>query len=295
MAHLDVVPADTESFTFEQEGEIVRGRGVFDNKGPAAMLMLLADALQKDRHGPTVKLFFTTDEEIGGETGAKRIASSSHMDNVFAIFIPDGGDYGHITCREKGFIHLKLEIDGQSAHGARPWQGDNAITKAICLYQDLEKLIKKHTRPDDEYWHATINLGYLSGGQAVNQVPGLASMGVDIRLTEQTDQTGLLEEIYDLVGQRARIVELSTASHVHTDEFHPLIQHYKKVMERMTGQVIEFAPDHGASDAKHFTGLNVPIWLQSPRGGGHHGKEEWADIDSMYKMINAWLTFIKEL
>ena len=75
LAHLDVVPFVRSEWRFDPlrltvEGDLAYGRGTLDDKGNvAAVLRALEDLVSIDRG--TVIVAFTTDEEVGGENGAR--------------------------------------------------------------------------------------------------------------------------------------------------------------------------------------------------------------------------------
>ncbi|MGC8606941.1 MAG: M20/M25/M40 family metallo-hydrolase [Vulcanisaeta sp.] len=75
LAHLDVVPFIRNDWKYDPlkltiEGDLAYGRGTLDDKGNvAAVLKALEDLVSIDRG--TFIVAFTTDEEIGGENGAR--------------------------------------------------------------------------------------------------------------------------------------------------------------------------------------------------------------------------------
>ncbi|WP_083805473.1 M20/M25/M40 family metallo-hydrolase [Vulcanisaeta moutnovskia] len=75
LAHLDVVPFIRSEWKYDPlkltvEGDLAYGRGALDDKGNvAAVLKALEDLVNIDRG--TVIVAFTTDEEVGGENGAR--------------------------------------------------------------------------------------------------------------------------------------------------------------------------------------------------------------------------------
>ncbi|MGC9153985.1 MAG: M20/M25/M40 family metallo-hydrolase, partial [Vulcanisaeta sp.] len=75
LAHLDVVPFIRNEWKYDPlkltiEGDLAYGRGTLDDKGNvAAVLKALEDLINIDRG--TFIVAFTTDEEIGGENGAR--------------------------------------------------------------------------------------------------------------------------------------------------------------------------------------------------------------------------------
>jgi len=295
VAHLDVVAAPDKSFCVKIKNRRLIGRGVLDNKGCLAMLMLFLEKIKNKKNYPNFELMINTDEEIGGADGACRLTKSGLFNDVGAIFIPDGGSDKQVVVKEKGIIHLLLSVKGHSAHGAYPWLGSNAVINAYSLYKEIEKLFIFDRLKIKNHWHPTVNLGRLWGGQSINQVPAEAELGLDIRFTEQYEFTDLLKKIKKIISNKANILKIHHGELLNGDEKHQLIRQYVKIMSAETGKKIKLIPEHGASDARHFSLLKVPTWLQYPEGGNIHQDDEWLSIDSAIKMINGLENFFGKL
>ncbi|NIU59932.1 MAG: peptidase dimerization domain-containing protein, partial [Phycisphaerae bacterium] len=77
-------------------------------------------------------VMITADEEIGGANGARQALKEIKAEFCIAL---DGGGLNKIVIKEKGIVKLKLIARGKTAHGARPWLGENAIENLINDYQ----------------------------------------------------------------------------------------------------------------------------------------------------------------
>jgi succinyl-diaminopimelate desuccinylase len=295
LAHLDVVPASEIMFQAKQSGNILRGRGVIDDKGPAAIMMLLLNELKDELNKPTVKLLITTDEEVGGPEGAKRLAKKGVVGKIDALFVPDGGDAGTIVYKEKGMIHLTLEATGKTAHGSQPWEGENAIVKLWEAYHAIQKIFDGADTKSKNHWHPTVTIGTLNGGDAINKVPDFATMGLDIRFTEKYSLDGIKTKINQAIKGKAKIIDSKEGELLASPPEDSIIKHYKKVMEEELKCKITLGGEHGASDARYFSKFNIPIWLHNPKGGGGHSDEEWIDIDSSALFLKGLKKFLTEL
>ena len=45
-----------------------------------------------------------------------------------------------IGVQSKGVLVVRIDVEGRAAHGSTPWLGDNAVLKAIALYDQLLQL-----------------------------------------------------------------------------------------------------------------------------------------------------------
>src|SRR5207248_2924112 len=125
------------------------GRGALDMKSQVAAEAVAGATLARQGWRPaagTLKLVFVSDEETGGDVGARWL-TENHPDKVRCDMLLDGGGgevfeyqgrrrYG-ICCGEKGIFRFKLTAAGAAGHASLPKTGDNALLK---LGPVLEKL-----------------------------------------------------------------------------------------------------------------------------------------------------------
>jgi succinyl-diaminopimelate desuccinylase len=188
MSHIDVVDGPDDMFQPQIEENALYGRGSIDDKYAVALsLILLKEFLNrlknegKNQNDLPFGILITADEEIGGASGARQALKEIKADFCVAL---DGGGLNKIVTREKGIVRLKLVARGRTAHGARPWLGENAIEKLIGDYQVLKTNFDL-SAPD--HWHRTLNFSWIQAGKVANQVPDYAEALFDIRYTENDD------------------------------------------------------------------------------------------------------------
>jgi succinyl-diaminopimelate desuccinylase len=291
LAHLDVVSASDEMFIVKREADIMRGRGVLDNKGVVAMLMLLAERIKKSKGFPNVKILFTTDEEIGGINGAGRVANLAHFKNIDFIIAPDGGLPNKIIYKEKGMLQLELEVQGKSGHGAKPWLANNPIEKAFSLYQKIDKLLAEEKK--EANWYSTVSLTRLVAGREINRIPDIAEMSLDIRYTEEHQAEELLEKIKLFFDDSIKIKKMHIHRVLHSDIENQHIQNYHKIMQEELREEVSIEGEHSGSDAAHFMPLGIPMILHRANGGDGHSEAEWACLASFEKMMIGLEKFLR--
>ena len=100
----------------------------------------------------------------------------------------------HVGVQAKGVLAGRLEVRGKAAHGSTPWLGDNAVLKAVDVFRRIESL--PFSRESSELFdRPSINLGRITGGDALNKVPDLCTMDLDIRYLPGQDPGDILEQI----------------------------------------------------------------------------------------------------
>jgi len=289
--HLDVVPASKDMFRVRIEGDKMYGRGTSDMKGGDVAMLIALIELAKEGTNPDALLILTTDEELGGFNGVKNIVDLGFKSKI--VFIPDGGSDAQVCTDEKGVLHILLKADGKSAHGSRPWIGENAVLKLIDIFRVLEKYFEKRwgKATKDDNWKPTLNLGMLTGGEAANQVPNAAEMKIDIRFPSPVT-LNMIEDIVNkaLNGKKGITLEiLSTGSPLHTDVDNLFVKSWKELFKRD----IKFVKESGASDARFFAEKNIPVILTKPRSSEPHIDNEWVDLKSLEEFKNVLKEWLK--
>jgi acetylornithine deacetylase/succinyl-diaminopimelate desuccinylase-like protein len=154
LGHVDTVLADASEWTHDPwSGDVADGflwgRGAIDMKSQVAAeavgAISLAGAGWRPARGQ-LKLMFVSDEETGGDLGARWLAEQ-HPEKVFCDLLLNEGagevfEYGGrrlygVCCAEKGIFRFKLTVRGVAGHASLPRMGDNALLKLVPV---LEKL-----------------------------------------------------------------------------------------------------------------------------------------------------------
>jgi acetylornithine deacetylase/succinyl-diaminopimelate desuccinylase-like protein len=154
LGHVDTVLADPSEWRHDPwSGDVADGylwgRGALDMKSQVAAEAVAAAALAREGWRPSagsLKLVFVSDEETGGDVGARWL-TETHPDRVRCdMLLNEGGGevfayegrrrYG-VCCAEKGIFRFKLTALGAAGHASLPRTGDNALLK---LGRVLERL-----------------------------------------------------------------------------------------------------------------------------------------------------------
>jgi succinyl-diaminopimelate desuccinylase len=286
MSHIDVVDGPDALFQPRIKERALYGRGSIDDKYAAALsLVLIKEHLKKlrkkgdDQNDLPFGVLITADEEIGGANGARQALTQIKADFCIAL---DGGSLKKIIVKEKGIVQLKLVARGKTAHGARPWLGENAIENLINDYRVLKKYFALQA-PD--HWHRTLNFSYIQAGKASNQVPDYAEALFDIRYTENDD----MEKIF-------QTIQAEIKSELVVEKKEPLFEGGDSPYLDL---LLEIAPDtevgfeHGASDARFLSahGIKGIVW-GADGDMSQHSVDEHVKTDSVYQLFDLLDTFI---
>jgi succinyl-diaminopimelate desuccinylase len=288
--HLDVVPGHSEQFSPRVEGDRLYGRGAYDMKGGlAAMMCAMRDLCEQD--AVRVRFVCVPDEE------SEDIDTRSIDEIVRSGFPADFAITGeptdlHVGVQAKGVLAFRLNVYGRSAHGSTPWLGDNAILKAHDVFRRIESL--PFSRESSELFdRPSVNLGRIQGGDALNKVPDLCTMVVDIRYLPNQDPGEILEQIRSIPD--IEVMKTFTRVPADVSRSNPYVIALVSAVGRLTsGESMSVGRD-GASDAISFLQAGIPAVEFGPAGSGHHGPEEWVSISSLSRYRQALCDFVAQL
>lgn len=289
--HIDVVPADyKDAFEPKIKNGKLYGRGASDMKGPLGVLIELSKDLAINHPRVDFALMITSDEEIGGFDGVRFLLKEKGYSCDCAI-IPDGGKDFSLVLAEKGVLHVKIEARGKTAHGSRPWLGDNALDKLIRVYLRLQQSIPKTTKYDR--WKPTLNLGKMVGGDATNKVPSYAFMQLDFRYPEKGQKNQLLRLLRREVKNEKGVswTILAEGAPLINDPNNKYFKMIQKISEKY-GRKLTIVKEHGASDGRFFAEKDIPVIMFKPVCSESHIDFEWIDIKSLSVYYQILKTFV---
>jgi succinyl-diaminopimelate desuccinylase len=289
--HLDVVPGRPEQFEPRIDGDRLFGRGAYDMKGAlSAMMCAVKDLSGQER--VAVRFVCVPDEE--SEELDERSTDAVLGRGLGAGFAITGEPTNlHIGIAAKGVLAMRIVVHGRAAHSSRPWLGENAVLKAVDAFRAIQSL--PFTRESSELFDApSINLGRIEGGEALNMVPDLCRMAVDIRYLPGQDPEEILAQVGTIDG-----IEIDrTFIHppVTVSRKDPHVQALREAVARVSPdmEAISVGRD-GASDAVSFIHAGIPAVEFGPTGAGHHGPQEWVSLMSLARYRRTLSDFVRNL
>lgn len=288
--HLDVVPGNPEQFVPRIEDDRLYGRGAYDMKGGLAAMMVATCELASQQD---VRVHFVcvSDEESEepDQRGSDFLVEQGYVGDFAVTGEPTDLRIG---IEAKGVLALRIDVRGVGAHGSTPWKGDNAVLKAVDVVRHIESL--PFTRESSEMFdRPSINLGRIAGGDAINRVPELCTLGVDIRYLPGQDPEAILAAIRELPDIDVSPVFQRVPARVARDNPYVLAL-AAAIREDETVERISVGRD-GASDAVSFLEAGVPAVEFGPIGAGHHGPEEWVSVSSLERYRRTLVDFVRSV
>ena len=217
--HLDVVPAaepgwKADPFVLRDEGGRLIGRGACDMKGfVAAALAMVPELAAMDLRQP-VHLALSYDEEAGCQGVPHLLAALPEL-----CAEPEGAIIGEPSglvpvLAHKGKAAIRLRARGQAGHSSRPDLGKNAIHALVPVLEaavaQAAALTQGAQDPRFAPPFSSLQIGTVSGGQALNIIPDLAEAEIEVRAIAGADPMTLLGPV--VAAAEAADVEVETIS-----------------------------------------------------------------------------------
>lgn len=296
--HLDTVPAtDLQFEPMTKQGRLY-GRGACDTKGSvAAMYSAMCELAHGGRRPKETEIIFAglCDEENGQAGSRALIASGFKAD--FAI-VGEPTKLAVVTAH-KGNLWFRLTTQGQSAHGATPQLGKNAIHAMAPVIETLEgdyraQLAKRPKHP--LLGLPTSNLGSICGGSQPNIVPASCSIEVDRRTLPGETEASVTKEIAELLRARKLKVEFNLLKGapclpLETDPKLPLVQQFM----RSVGQTKPVGV-HYFCDAAVLSAGGIPSVVFGPGDIAQaHTADEWIELDQLERARRMLVEFLHSL
>lgn len=280
--HADVVPGKKHQFKATVKDGKLYGRGVYDEK---AACVILADLFCEyvDKVPYALAFQVVTDEEVGGRDGVQLQIQQYGVRGNFVICAECGRhpNEHEIANEAKGATFITVSFTGSAAHGAYPWRGSNAATKAANFITSLHQ---KFPAPLEASAETTFTVTSLSAsGGAMNTVPDFATLRLDIRYTSDDPNfkdaqhaTALLQSIEPEAGIDIEFFDPP----MYCNPNNKLLQALKASAEEIEKTSFSFVRRHATSDGRHFGAAGDEACEFGVAGEHQHGDDEHVTLEA---------------
>lgn len=296
--HIDVVPPNQKNqFIPYEKDEKIYGRGALDMKGGVACIIsLMKNLKEKKFYNKKILLLITSDEEIGGQNGTEFLLKRINFSGKFFITAEGEKDY-FLKYQQKGVLMLKINAFGKGEHSAYTWVGKNAIEILIDGFNKIKKLFPK--KKDKNHWYTTVNLGMISGGEAINSIPDYAEAKIDIRFCQPyLNAEQVLKKIRSIFNKKKEIFFeiLYKTDMMFVDKKNK----YLKLLNKIAKETLNLKKDlffknHGTNDARFASQVGIPSVGFGPVGNNYHAQQEFVYISSLFSYNNILEQFVKNI
>lgn len=288
VGHLDTVR--TENGPARIEGGRCFGAGSSDMKSGLAVMLVLAESIDLATFPCDLTLVFYAREEgpfAENELGPvlEKDPELSRVD--LAVCMEPSDNKLHLGC--SGSIHATVTVEGRTAHSARPWQGENAITKAVPLLADLGAIVPEEHHIDGLVYRTVTTVTQAKdGGRGRNVVPDRFVLNVNHRFAPDTTIEQAQARLRAIVAERARVDFTDLSPGAMPNASHPLVQ------ALVAAGVRAVEPKQAWTDVARFAARGIPAVNFGPGENAQaHQKNESTPLDLVhegYAIVRRWLT-----
>ena len=310
--HTDVVPVDGQAWTSdpwtldEREGKLY-GRGVADMKSFIALALAHVDAALAANMKRPLILAFSYDEEIGCLGAPGMIRELTNRLPAPAVAIVGEPTDMKVVSAHKGITSVTVNVEGREAHSSQIHQGVSAIMEALKLMNLVVELgaeAQARAKMNDNGLFAppgaTMTIGKVEGGTALNILAKRCSFGFDLRSPDPDEVEAIVGRVREAAAAldaeiKKRAPEGGVVVERRPSAPPPLVASPDSAAERLARSI---TGDNGvtgaayAAEAGLFQRAGVPAVLCGPGSILQaHQPDEWISVEQ----IDAGALFLRRL
>ncbi len=246
VGHLDTVPSQGAPPPYV-DGDRLYGLGSCDMKGGVAvMLHLMESPAIIDGPYDVVGVFYDAEEGPSSANGLEPVLQQLDWlsDAELAIVLEPSDSEIQLGCN--GTLNASVEFHGKSSHSARPWWGENAVTKAGEWLAMLHARAPEPVDIDGLEYREVMSVTLASGGIARNIIPDRFTLNLNYRFSPGKSIDEAIQRLMTVCGaaDEVTVVDAAPAGPVQAD--HPLVARLHEVSEA------PFAAKQGWTDVARF-------------------------------------------
>lgn len=204
--HSDVVPVDGQPWTSDpwrltRRGDRLLGRGTCDMKGFLALSLALAPHVARRGMVRPLHLAISYDEEVGCLGAPSMIAEiAREVPSPAAVVVGEPTEMV-VVSGHKGIATWNVTVTGHEAHSSLIHLGVSANMVAVRLMQQLADLADRLAGEGDPHGpfcphHATLTIGQMNGGTAVNILARECRFAFDLRTLPGQEPEAILAPFF---------------------------------------------------------------------------------------------------
>lgn len=274
--HLDVVQGCSAQFSPRVQGGRLYGRGAYDMKAACAVELAVFSELAAQLDYP-LGLQLVCDEEVGGWAGTQLQIREGVTSDFIIVGEPTDLCIGN---ESKGVLWATIRFCGESAHGAYPWLGRNAVKE---MNEFLTGIGAVYPESVGEVWRTTVSAAtVVTRNEAFNRIPDRCELKLDIRVVPD-EMDDVVQQIKKLLPSGASMEIVLQAGAHRTSAANVFIRSLAAAGKAVLENDVQLVARHGTSDLRFYGEAGCAAVEFGPVGSGHHSREEWVDVASLGK------------
>ncbi len=290
--HMDTVPG---FIPVRFENNRLYGRGVVDAKASLAAMVVAASTLSSDDLANRILFYGVVDEE-GSSKGIKHLLKK-RVSADYAIFGEPSG-VEKIVIGYKGGLRLRITCETKTGHSAASWLFENAIEKALEIWEMMRKLHLPGEKPESRFYSITLCLTKIEGGQAYSTVPSECTIYIDLRVPPQFTCRQIFAEVRELIQEYKNVnpkvsVELKTEGQTEpfeVDKNSHLVRSLAWAIRKVTSKPATLLRKTGTGDMNIFgKATGIPVISYGPGDSRlDHTSNEYVNVQEYLNSIQVY-------
>jgi succinyl-diaminopimelate desuccinylase len=282
VGHLDTVPNQGQGPADVREGSI-HGLGAADMKsGLAVVIHLLEDPEVVAGPYSVVGVFYDAEEGPMEDNGLGPVLDNYSWlrEAQFAVVLEPSDGQIQIGCN--GSVNAAVTFTGHSAHSARPWWGENAITKAG------EWLAAMHSREPEVHtvggleFREVMSVTIADGGIARNIIPDRFTINLNYRFNPSRTVDEALDLLRSVCSDADEVAIVDVAPAGVVDSSHPFVHRLQQASQA------DMAGKQGWTDVARLGQYGIPAVNFGPgRAAQAHQRDEYVAIAEIEATFDA--------
>ncbi len=229
VGHTDTVPSQGAPPPFVEDGRL-HGLGSSDMKGGVAVMLHLLES-DAVRSGPydLVGVFYDAEEGPSAENGLEPVLEQLDWlsEAELAIVMEPSDSEIQLGCN--GVVNATVEFHGKSSHSARPWWGENAVSKAGEWLALMHRREPVPVHIDGLEYREVMSVTMASGGIARNIIPDRFTLNLNYRFSPAKTLDEAIRELQTVCDAADAVIVSDTAPAGPVDRAHPLVTRLHEV------------------------------------------------------------------
>lgn len=246
--HTDTVPLQGHVGS-RIDGDRLYGLGATDMKGGLAVMIHLIEDLGTDG---LVGIFYAGEEGpvASNQLGPVLDQLPDLADAKAGIVLEPTNREIHAGCQ--GAINATVVFEGEAAHSARPWLGENAVSKAGQFLTKMHAMEPEPHAIEGLVFKEVVSVTRASGGVANNVIPGRFELNVNYRFAPDRSLDEAITRLRDLCSEADGFEVSDSAPAAYPEVSHPLFGE----LAAASGGVIE--SKQGWTDVAQLAQRGIP-------------------------------------
>ena len=249
--HLDTVPSQGQPPAYIR-GERMYGLGASDMKGGVAVMLHLLEEADLSWPYRVAGVFYEAEEGRFADNGLEPVLNECGWLTSASFGVLLEPSDGEIQAGCNGVMNARVTFRGKSSHSARPWWGENAISKAGAWLSAMHDREPAPVDIDGLIFKEVMSVTLGRGGIAANIIPPDFELNLNYRFGPHRTIEEAEQEVRKACqgADDVEIVDAAPAGQVVTD--HPL------VAELVSAAGVGIGSKQGWTDVARITARGIP-------------------------------------